>query len=341
MRDRETGVFFSGVLGDRSETAVRRGRYRRLSGFFSIVRAGCCILLALCILPGISSAAIHTTLGSDVHLSGISYGSSNVYLFVTGPNLPMEGAAPNNIAAGGGMTRVGVDVDGSWSYDWDTHAIPLDAGSYTVWVVDAPVGRAELAGHDYATITVTFSRPYVSVPAAVVPGSLEIHAIPENSSVVVGGQYRGMTPLTLRDLSPGPYIVTISHFSYKPSTRSVTVEAGSTTVMNVTLAPQTGGLRIVTSPNAARIQIDGRDAGISPLTLQDIAVGNHTVVAHQEGYRTTEQEVSVPAGQTVNISLTLLPSTPAPSATQAGNAGITVLLAIMAGIAGCAILRRK
>lgn len=339
MKDKVEKGFFSGA-GYTTETGGFWGRSLSLPGPSGIARATCLGLLALCILSGISAAAIHTTLGSDVHLSGISYGSSNVYLFVTGPNLPPEGAALNNVAAGGGMTRVSVDVDGSWSYDWDTHALPLDAGSYTVWVVDAPVGRTELAGHDYATITVTFSRPYVSVSAPVLPGSLEIHAIPDNSSVVVGGQYRGMTPLTLRDLSPASYTVTVSHFGYKPSTRSVAVEAGSTTVMNVTLAPQTGGLRIVTSPNAARIHIDGRDAGISPLTLQDIAVGNHTVVAHQEGYRTTEQAVSVPAGQIANVSLTLLPSTPAPSATQAGNAGTPVLLAIMAGIAGYAILRR-
>ena len=343
MRISIARVRFSGRRGFRTGSRERRQRpeHGGGSGSFGIVRVVYLGVLALCILTGISAAAIHTTLGSTVYLSGISYGSSNVYLFVTGPNLPAGGAALNNIAAGGGMTRVSVDVDGSWSYDWDTHAIPLDAGSYTVWVVDAPVGRTELAGHDYATITVTFSRPYVSVDTPAVPGALEIRAVPENTSVVVGGRYRGMTPLTLSGLSPESYTVTLSHFGYKPVTRSVTVEAGHTTVMNVTLAQQTGTIRIVTVPDTARILLDGRDAGASPLTLYDIPVGNHTVTAQQDGYWTADYAVPVTSGQSVNVTLTLLPGTPTPSATQAGNAGFSFCLSIAAGLVSLAILRRR
>lgn len=305
------------------------------------IRSAIFILLSLCILTGISAAAIQTSLGSTVHLSGTSYGGSSVYLFVTGPNLPSGGAALNTIAAGEGRTKVSVDVDGTWSYDWDTHGIPLDAGSYTVWVVDAPVGRTELAGHDYATITVMFSRPSVSVVTPAVPGSLEVNAVPGNSSVVVAGQYRGMTPLTLNNLAPTSYTVTVSHFGYRPITRSVTVDAGSTTVMNVTLALQTGTIRIVTDPDAALISLDGRNAGRSPLTLQDISVGNHTVAAQREGYRNTVQVVSVLTGQTVNVSLALPAATPSPTATKAGNAISCAALSVAAGLLAYAGFRRR
>jgi len=306
------------------------------------IPALCLCILALCFLPGTAAAAIQTFLGSTLHLAGISYGSSSVYLFVTGPNLPSEGAALNNIAAGEGRTQVSVDVDGSWSYDWDTHAVPLDAGSYTVWVVDAPVGRSGLSGHDYSTITVMFSRPYVSISTPVVPGSLEVHAVPENSSVVVGGQYRGMTPLTIGDLAPATYTVTVSHFGYHQVVRSVPVEGGSTTVITVTLAPQTGSIRIVSEPLGAGIILDGNYTGTAPLTLRDIPAGNHTIVAKHEGYTDKEQVVSVPAGMTVNVSLMLGATSPAPSATRAGEAvSSAVVLSAAAGIIVYAALRRE
>ena len=298
--------------------------------------------LALCMLAGGAAASIQTSLGTSVHLAGISYGSSSVYLFLTGPNLPADGVALDNVASVGGMTRVDVDSDGSWSYDWDTHALPLDEGTYTVWAVDSPVGRTGLSGHDYATIAVTFTSPGLSVSVPVIPGTLEIHAVPENASVVLNGRYQGMAPVTAGDLSPGSYTVTVSHFGYHPVTRPVTVESGSTTVMNVTLALSTGSVRIATDPNGSRIFLDGNSVGNAPLTLQDIPTGNHTVTAEREGFDPAMQAIAVPADQTVNVSLTLLPRNPAtPNVTMAGTTVVPLAVTLATCLALPVALRRR
>ena len=136
-----------------------------------------------------------------------------VYLFLTGPNLPVNGVALDNInlpADEGGFTKVPVDGGtDKWTYDWGTNNLGgrLDAGTYTVWVVDGPNDRSSLANADYATISVTLSSPTVSVETPgtpAVPPSLAVGSTPDNSSVSVDGQYLGKTPYATDNLGPEP-----------------------------------------------------------------------------------------------------------------------------------------
>ena len=76
-----------------------------------------------------------------------------MYLFLTGPNLPVNGVALNDITARadkGYFTEVSVDSNDHWEYPWGTNAIDerLDAGTYTVWVVNRPLDRSQLAKAD-------------------------------------------------------------------------------------------------------------------------------------------------------------------------------------------------
>lgn len=46
----------------------------------------------------------------------------------------------------------------------------LDPVTYTVYAVDAPVGRSDLPGHSYMTVAVTLGQPpEIPVPGAVAP----------------------------------------------------------------------------------------------------------------------------------------------------------------------------
>lgn len=299
------------------------------------IRPACIVclgILALCLIPAGVSAAVHASTGDTIHLSGTAY-STDVYLFLTGPNLPSDGAALDP-ASGGGYTMVSVDADNRWNYAWDTHRPALDAGTYSIWVVDAPVGVSGLSGHDYSRITVTLSRPSVSISGdrAVVPGTLRVTAVPENSSVVVNGEYRGETPLVVTGLFPATYPITISHFGYRPVTRPVAIESGATTVMNVSLAPYPGSIRVDTEPPGTRILLDGSVAGISPLTLEDVPAGIHTITAEREGYTNTESTVTVAGNRTASLSLTLERPGIFPSATRAGDpvsCGIAMLISFV------------
>ena len=185
----------------------------------------------------VSSAAgspgIQAALGDKVTISGYSYGSPWVYLFLTGPNLPVNGVALNDItkrADQGGFTIVDVDGNNHWVYNWNT-ASPggrLDAGTYTIFVVNGPNDRSRLAEADYSTISVTLGEPSIAVETPTLPGGMDLRSVPDGASLVVNGEYRGKTPMTISDLAAGTYNVTFSRFGFVEVSTPVPGPAGKT-----------------------------------------------------------------------------------------------------------------
>ena len=216
----------------------------------------CCGLLLLFVLTGAAAAngLIQTYLGDTVPLSGYCYTSSTVYLFLTGPNLPSDGVALDNIysrADQGGFTEVSVDSNDHWKYDWDTGSLGgrLDAGTYTVWAVDGPNDLSNLnqaqymynlgcSGHTRHRGPMGTSSTSPDITPVVVPGTLNISSVPDNASVVINGNYQGRTPLSVPASLPARTLVNFSRFNYEPLSATATVEAGATTEVTATLKPK-------------------------------------------------------------------------------------------------------
>jgi hypothetical protein len=291
----------------------------------TIPTAGILSLLVVVLIIGVSASAGESWfLGDTIPLSGYSPESSTVYLFLTGPNLPSNGVALDDISSRadqGGLTKVRVDDQDRWVYRWDTHAVGgrLDPGTYTVWVASEPVDRSHVSNANYRTFPITLAQPGIAIKAPDQPGALILRSTPDGTSVVLDGEYRGASPLILEGLEPGTYNVTFSRFGYTQKTLPVTVEAGMRAEIAVTLIPATGSLCITTSPGGGRLMLDGADAGISPVTLTNIPAGNHTITAAKEGYAPEEQAVRVIAGQTVTADLVLEPAVPAHATQRAGG----------------------
>lgn len=270
-------------------------------------------ILLLCIFTGAiaSAGSTQTYLGNTVKLSGYCYTSQTVYLFLTGPNLPSNGVALDNIyrlADQGGFTEVDVDSNNHWEYDWYTGGLPLDAGGYTVWAVNGPHDRSDLGSSEYSTISVNLANPSISIVTPVVslvPGSIDLKSVPSNASVVINGSYAGSTPLTVSGLDPGNYTLTLSKFDYEKLTVPAKVESGAITEVSATLQPKTGTLIINTSPAGAQILVDGENVGVAPLTRESLSAGNHTINATLEEYLPAEEEVRVIANQTVTSTIEL------------------------------------
>lgn len=273
-----------------------------------------CMLTVACILlmTSASAAPIQASIGDIVPLSGYSYGSQTVYLFLTGPNLPVNGVALNDIskrAEYGGFTRVQVDGDDRWSYKWGTANIGgrLDEGTYTIWVVNGPNDRSHLSEAEYSTISVTLGKPSISLNTPVLPGSMDLFSVPDGASVVLGEKYLGKTPLKVSDLAPGTYDVIFSQFGYQKFPTRVPVESGRTTEVSVKLIPDLGALAITTVPAGASVQVDGKDTGLTPLTVGNLTGGNHTIAVSLDGFTSLSQTVIVIPGQTLPVSIDLLP----------------------------------
>jgi len=301
------------------------------------VRLAGIILIGCLLLAGgaAASAGIQAYMGETIPLQGYSYGSSTVYLFLTGSNLPVNGVALDNINARadeGHFTKVDVDSNDHWVYKWSTNSIGgrLDSGTYTVWVVNGPNDLSHLSGVDYSTITVSLGSPGIALTTPMAPGSMVLSSSPNETSVVVNNEYKGKTPLTLVGLEPGTYNVTFSRFGYHKFFTLVKVEPGSVLEVTASLEQETGGLAISTSPAGARVTLDGADAGISPVTITNLPSGNHTLNVSLAGYIPQELPVNVIADQTRAVNLVLTPVSPVSEKQAAGLVPATLLSGVIA-----------
>jgi PEGA domain len=154
-----------------------------------------------------------------------------------------------------------------------------------------------------------------SVPA---PGSLTVQTTPAGMDVLIGGVSAGKTPLTL-SLPPGTHRVQVGTGSQRRDIE-INMVSGATIQHNLEIAPAVptvatavaGSLHVQTDIPAMAVAIDGVERGTSPLTIADLAPGEHQVVVRGD-QRTTRRTVSIKPGETVSLVISPIgPTVPAP-----------------------------
>jgi len=162
--------------------------------------------------------------------------------------------------------------------------VPLQIPTEALRALAAPVVRWSLRAAALAVLVamvvsgVRLARPHVTELLTVPKtGTVVLESLPPGSEVLVDGATLGTSPLTT-ELAPGAHVV---EFRRKNATRKlqIDVKAGQQIVRRLdwSVAP-TGRLTVRSDPEGARVLVDGRERGVTPLTLDDVTLGSHTVV---------------------------------------------------------------
>lgn len=132
-------------------------------------------------------------------------------------------------------------------------------------------------------------------------GELVVQSRPPGAQVKIDGEVKGATPLTVR-LDAGAHVMEVQSGKAEPRVIPLTITAGVQTSQYVELqgVAQTGTLEIRSEPSGARVTIDGRPRGTTPVTARDLTPGDHTVVV-ESGGRKVQQAVRVEAGGTQQL----------------------------------------
>jgi hypothetical protein len=140
--------------------------------------------------------------------------------------------------------------------------------------------------------------------AAPENGTLALESKPQ-ARVYIDDAPRGMTPLRL-DLPAGPHRVRLEANS-KARTLTVGVVAGAEVTQSVDLdrAVQTGSLFVRSEPAGAKVLVDNKPAGVTPITVLDLSPGSHTVSLTGADGSNARQSVQVEAGATATLRLNL------------------------------------
>jgi hypothetical protein len=182
-----------------------------------------------------SAAPIYAVQGEDIPLRGTAPGSALLYLFLTGPNLPVQGISlaggtPVTTGVPASFTKVEVYTDGTWAYTWRTGSLGriLDAGTYTIYIVQEPRSWPDLDDAVYAVQPVVFGAPVetitVTLPAPT--GSLVVNSTPEGSVVVLDDRPEGTTPLEIFGIPAGSHTLVISREGYVDYRSNLTLYPG-------------------------------------------------------------------------------------------------------------------
>ena len=170
-------------------------------------------------------------------------------------------------------------------------------------------------------------------------GRLVVDSIPARAGVMVNGRWRGRTPLNLDQLPFGKHTLRVVQPGYAPSNQSFMLSANDPIeVLSVRLqrqdgarAPQpaprsstpaaraptastrpnatasrsqsfTGSIYVDSRPRGARVLIDGRPVGTTPLSVPELRIGAHVIRLELADHRPWSSSARVAAGEVVRVT---------------------------------------
>lgn len=136
-------------------------------------------------------------------------------------------------------------------------------------------------------------------------GELVVQTRPVAARVSIDGEEKGVTPLTI-SLPSGAHVLEVQTGKSEPRVIPLTIRAGVQTAQYIELqnVALTGGLDVRSEPAGARVTIDGQNRGTTPITIRDLAPGDHQVVLEAGGRKVT-QAVRIDAGITAQLVVPL------------------------------------
>lgn len=159
-------------------------------------------------------------------------------------------------------------------------------------------------------------------------GCIAVTSTPEGAMIFLDDEDTGETTnAILEGIAAGEHTITVKKSGYMDASTEATVTDNETVSVDFTLAEPAGNIMVTSSPDGARIFLDGKDTGEQTnTTLTRLSPGEHQVTVNLDGYLDAEETVTVVEGESVAVhfdlaqaSITLVPgwnfvSTPRPLA---------------------------
>lgn len=181
-----------------------------------------------------------------------------------------------------------------------------------------PAGRSvleiELAGYRAYIDTVLLEKNDTTAIAVTLHesvGDLAIASSPTGASIVLDDKRTGLTtPATIRGLSVNElHSVRLYLDGYSTAREGgIRIIEDSVRVVRLDLSRRTHPLTVITTPAGAEVSLDGRPVGTTPMNLDAVTEGSHTVSVGREGYKTVSRTIGVPVRRNmVEVALEPLP----------------------------------
>lgn len=166
--------------------------------------------------------------------------------------------------------------------------VELRLAGYESFVTKLDVPAAKT--HDLGTVTFK--------------GDLKVASTPSEAEVFVNGKSQGKTPLSLKGLPAQKTALEIRKKGEGLYVASVPIAPGKENDLGVVTLSTLGAIRVDSAPSGASIQLDGKwQEGKTPLIVNSLEVGRHSVRLEYPGVQAFEKEVALAAGEVLDMGV--------------------------------------
>jgi hypothetical protein len=142
------------------------------------------------------------------------------------------------------------------------------------------------------------------------PG-LKVVSEPSASAVFLDGNHVGKTPLNIRMWMSGKHIISVTRKGYHDFEQRIEIHLGTTKKIYIELTPDVrlkslcGSLMVKSSPSGATVFVDGKEKDVTPLYLENIKKGLHTVKVTKDCFSVVEEKVDITASKRTDLDVNL------------------------------------
>jgi hypothetical protein len=189
------------------------------------------------------------------------------------------------------------------------HMIRVSADGY-----DPYVRKVEVRAGARARVTASLLRG---------GGTVEFQSTAPGATVLIDDKGSSAVPVRLKDLEPGDHTWRVTAPGHEPKEGSFTLRENGNVFVMAELISSRGLFVVTTEPAGARVTLDGEDKGVTPLSLEGVAPGEHVVDLSLDGYARSIQVVDTSDGAKGEVRTTLS-SKGAKAIIKTGSADATV-----------------
>ena len=136
-------------------------------------------------------------------------------------------------------------------------------------------------------------------------GTLVCDCDPAGAEVYLNGISIGEAPLRKEHIKAGVYTLTFKSPGYEDSTETITIKKEVILTMAEKMAQARGSIKLDSVPQGASVLLDGKAAGVTPVTLTRVSGGKHKISFDKDYFEPSEQSVDTLPGASEEIHVQL------------------------------------
>ena len=179
--------------------------------------------------------------------------------------------------------------------------------------------------HILATTVVVLCASSIVPATEPEPCQAHITTVPDGAVILLDGEMRGTSPLTISALPPGKYLLNAAIPGYRDTRHTLSLQPGRRVAVNLELDQVLGLVLVHSTPANASVKIDSIDRGRTPVFISDLPPGTHLVSVSLTGYESKELPLDIRDRAPIKLDIALTSDTAALKVNSL-PAGATVLL---------------